>query len=407
MKRTLLRIGQTLSRDRPVIDPQCLNFSCCVRTVSTNSAIHRGIRRSRHGGGRETRPSRYGGADERTAGAVSRQGGIGSTRPRKPNHQNKQDVEEMESLVNTRVERMTPQQRQYRMAGRAPKSTAPIQSRAPGKTRTALSYQKYSDGARIVRDSSERTTRYDGTKSQHGPWVPSNSRDRADRRDLQVYSDQDRNSTREHEKTSSAPRARKRSFDDRSSSSKEGSFMDAVYRCRDRGVPASSSTEDSIYRRDSLSPGQSRAGGHTYPWHEEASGQDGNRDRSFSSGDFGTVIRKCPSTSRADDSDLDGKSTLQYGGIEEPRRLSTTPLAVPYTTPASEFLYGTSVVVAALRASKRQLYKLYIHDGEHRESGARDTFVRKLALSRQVPVTHQKWVSMMDKMSLGRAHNVG
>lgn len=407
MNRALVRIGQAVSHDRPMTNFRCLNFSCCIRTISTNSAIHRGIRRSRHGGGRETRPAPHGKPDKRRPGSIARQEAKDRARRRKPNHQNKQDVEEMESLVNTRVERMTPQQRRYRMGGRTPSSTVPIQSDALLEKRVPLSYRKYSYGALIVRDRRRRRVRYDGTNSPHGPSIPSNSRDRADRRDLQGYFIQDRDSTSEHEKSTFAPRERNRSFDDRSSSSKKASCKDGVYRGRDLRAPASSSTGDSKYRRDSFSPGQGRAGDHTYPSHGEALGQDPTRGTSFSSGDYSVVIRKYPSTPRADDSELDGKSMLQYDRVETSRRLSTTPLTIPYTTPASEFLYGTSVVVAALRASKRRLYKLYMYDGEHREVGARDKIVQELALSRHVPVTHQRWSSMMDKMSGGRAHNVG
>jgi len=87
---------------------------------------------------------------------------------------------------------------------------------------------------------------------------------------------------------------------------------------------------------------------------------------------------------------------------------SDVPLTMPYTTPASEFLYGTSVIVAALKSSRRKLYKLYMYDGENREVREQDTEVRKLALDRDVPVERVKrqWLRLMDKMSGGRPHNV-
>lgn len=88
---------------------------------------------------------------------------------------------------------------------------------------------------------------------------------------------------------------------------------------------------------------------------------------------------------------------------------ASTPLSMPYTTPASEFLYGTSVVVSALHASRRKLYKLYIYDGDNRDTQNQDLRVRKLALERNVIVEKVKdgWVRLMDKMSGGRPHNVG
>ena len=88
---------------------------------------------------------------------------------------------------------------------------------------------------------------------------------------------------------------------------------------------------------------------------------------------------------------------------------SDAPLTVPYTTPASEFLYGTSVVISALRSSYRKLYKLYIYDGDNREARDQDLRVRRLALERDVVVERVKgdWLRVMDKMSTGRPHNVG
>lgn len=90
------------------------------------------------------------------------------------------------------------------------------------------------------------------------------------------------------------------------------------------------------------------------------------------------------------------------------------PLSIPYTTPASEFLYGTSVIEAALTSKanpKRKLYKLYIYSGENRgsdsDSANRDKEFARLARRQGVPVEFVKgdWLRMMDKMSAGRPHN--
>lgn len=92
--------------------------------------------------------------------------------------------------------------------------------------------------------------------------------------------------------------------------------------------------------------------------------------------------------------------------LEKPRKRDT-PLSIPYTTPASEFLYGTSVVIAALKSPRRKLYKLYIYDGDHRESKNMDSTVWKLALARDVETfkVQSDWLPLMDKMSAGRPHN--
>ncbi|KAJ9292880.1 hypothetical protein DTO271G3_8327 [Paecilomyces variotii] len=83
------------------------------------------------------------------------------------------------------------------------------------------------------------------------------------------------------------------------------------------------------------------------------------------------------------------------------------PSAIPYTTPASEFIYGTTSVEACLRCSRRQLYKLYIYQSVDEELSPTKITLRKLALSRGVPVkmAFGDWDRLLDKMSAGRPHN--
>lgn len=102
--------------------------------------------------------------------------------------------------------------------------------------------------------------------------------------------------------------------------------------------------------------------------------------------------------------DLDG-NTASFA--ERPRRKSHAPLAIPYTTPASEFLYGHSVVTAALKGSRRKFYKIYLYQGDSAEVRGQDSQVRKLALAANVEVTRvgSDWLRLMDKMSGGRPHN--
>ena len=87
---------------------------------------------------------------------------------------------------------------------------------------------------------------------------------------------------------------------------------------------------------------------------------------------------------------------------------SNVPLSIPYTTPASEFLYGTSVVTSALLASRRKLYRLYIYDGDNREVRDQDKRIQKLAMERNVVVERVQgsWLRLMDRTSTGRPHNV-
>ena len=84
------------------------------------------------------------------------------------------------------------------------------------------------------------------------------------------------------------------------------------------------------------------------------------------------------------------------------------PLVLPYTTPASEFLYGRGVVTAALRAGRRKLYKLYIYQSQGRKNEEGDMQMRKMAVNLGVPVEKigAERYRILDKMSEGRPHNV-
>ena len=102
-----------------------------------------------------------------------------------------------------------------------------------------------------------------------------------------------------------------------------------------------------------------------------------------------------------------GRGRSQTDDEQSLHRDSDVPLSVPYTTPASEFLYGTSVITAALLSSRRKLYKLYIYAGDNREAFQQDNGIRELALKRSVVVERVKedGLRMMSKMSAGRPHN--
>ena len=82
-------------------------------------------------------------------------------------------------------------------------------------------------------------------------------------------------------------------------------------------------------------------------------------------------------------------------------------MTVKYTTAASQFLYGRSVVKAALEQGRRKLYNLYIYGGDNRKDLKDNTVMTRLAEKNGVPITivpngEQR---IMDKMSMGRPHN--
>ncbi|OJD21491.1 hypothetical protein ACJ73_07167 [Blastomyces percursus] len=100
----------------------------------------------------------------------------------------------------------------------------------------------------------------------------------------------------------------------------------------------------------------------------------------------------------------------------QPQISVTAPRAIPYTTAASEFIYGTSAVLAALRCGRRKLYKLYIYDAPDKVSlrlgrkQPRDPMldtITKFGLAAGVHVKQVagNWPKLLDKMSGGRPHN--
>jgi len=127
--------------------------------------------------------------------------------------------------------------------------------------------------------------------------------------------------------------------------------------------------------------------------------------------------------------DYEGASTsaprarFDSSAEERPRREQRDhrdiPVSIPYTTAASQFLYGKSVVEAALQGGRRQLYKLYIYRGRNVDPKARggglyshiktsqDASIERLALAKKVQIIKlgDEGLRLMDKMSGGRPHN--
>lgn len=83
------------------------------------------------------------------------------------------------------------------------------------------------------------------------------------------------------------------------------------------------------------------------------------------------------------------------------------PMTIHYTTAASQFLYGRSVVKAALEQGRRKLYKLYIYGGENRKDSKDNAVMMALARREGVPIkiVPNEEQRLMDKMSMGRPHN--
>lgn len=113
--------------------------------------------------------------------------------------------------------------------------------------------------------------------------------------------------------------------------------------------------------------------------------------------------------SRDDRSSQDpSTSKSPYAGAAKQRNV-VVPASIPYTTPASEFLYGASTILSALKTKRRKPYKLYLYASPDRtpETESRMETVRKHAILRGVPVkiVSAQWNILMDKMAGGRPHN--
>lgn len=125
--------------------------------------------------------------------------------------------------------------------------------------------------------------------------------------------------------------------------------------------------------------------------------------------------------SRAEDGNLSDRT---YSGreVRGSRSPDTSPkddgipISIPYTTAASEFLYGSNAVLAALKGKRRKLYQLYVHpkiferesgmevDRKSRYAKPAHEFVA-LAKEANIPFRNEFRTHLLDKMSEGRPHN--
>lgn len=80
------------------------------------------------------------------------------------------------------------------------------------------------------------------------------------------------------------------------------------------------------------------------------------------------------------------------------------PVRVPYSTAASNFIYGSNAVLAALRARRRKFYRLYLHRRVSGEEGNARSIV-DLARKYDVRTTSNADLRLLDRMSECRPHN--
>jgi 21S rRNA (GM2251-2'-O)-methyltransferase len=91
--------------------------------------------------------------------------------------------------------------------------------------------------------------------------------------------------------------------------------------------------------------------------------------------------------------------------MEDVSRTDYSLESLPYTTAASEFLYGHSSVLAAIKADRRKLYTLYVHTRGLNHEGITAMIARAKAVKLNVREVDDKYLRAMDKASSGRPHN--
>ncbi|KNG44692.1 alpha/beta knot [Stemphylium lycopersici] len=86
------------------------------------------------------------------------------------------------------------------------------------------------------------------------------------------------------------------------------------------------------------------------------------------------------------------------------RNVAKGPESLPYTTAASEFIYGHSSVLAAIKANRRKFYNIYVHS----RGANRDGLMSRIRANKLFSITQEvgdEYMRALDKASSGRPHN--
>ncbi|KAF8420839.1 Alpha/beta knot methyltransferase [Tirmania nivea] len=82
---------------------------------------------------------------------------------------------------------------------------------------------------------------------------------------------------------------------------------------------------------------------------------------------------------------------------------------IPHVAKNSEFIFGTSVVEAAIKSHRRKLFRLYVYAGSNRtrEAKIRDEHMKKLARKHHpdIEIVDEIDIGQLDSMSDSRPHN--
>ncbi|KAF2449386.1 hypothetical protein P171DRAFT_350755 [Karstenula rhodostoma CBS 690.94] len=95
----------------------------------------------------------------------------------------------------------------------------------------------------------------------------------------------------------------------------------------------------------------------------------------------------------------------QRGDEDNTRRKGAARIeSLPYTTAASEFIYGYSSALAAIKANRRKLHKLYIHTRGVSHAGLAALIARAKGKV-DIREVGDEYLQAFDKASSGRPHN--
>lgn len=114
-----------------------------------------------------------------------------------------------------------------------------------------------------------------------------------------------------------------------------------------------------------------------------------------------------PSSSPWLDEGQTRQKELRRSGFARRTGADQQPISIPHTTAASQYLYGKSVVEAAMLTKKRQLYKLYIYAGANRENPEEIALMESLAKRRRLAVEYlsEDRLPLLNKLAGDRPHN--
>ncbi|KAH7083424.1 RNA methyltransferase [Paraphoma chrysanthemicola] len=198
-----------------------------------------------------------------------------------------------------------------------------------------------------------------------------------------------------------ADRGERPPWQDRSSAPRTGSTWDRNNRFAESKPPFSGQDANRGPRTTTYDRGETRDGRtDTYPRRQgDDAGATGEvrRESRFSRPDSKGARREHSGRDEPRQSSYSSATT-------EPKHLIRDVESLPYSTAASEFVYGHSSVLAAIKANRRKLYSIYVHS----RGASRDGLLTRIRAAKLFPITHEvgdEYLRALDKASSGRPHN--